>query len=189
MMIRSARTLIVLLVFGSGLHTQTTQRADSLYNRGEAALERGDTNGYRVSMEQAAVAMPERHPFRPFVQYDAARGNAMMGRAPEAAEWLGRMLYENIEGLMLWYSGRDPAFDRVRSSSNYRDVIDQSESLTLKVTPIGGSLTLLEGAGGNSVVSTGVDGTCWWMRGMSQADGPLPGRWSAWVPDCLAGSS
>ncbi|MEP7324802.1 MAG: MBL fold metallo-hydrolase [Gemmatimonadota bacterium] len=156
---RSAQALTVLLVCASVLHAQGTQRADSLSNRGEVARERGDTNGYRVNMELAAAAMPERHPNRPFVQYNAARGNAMMGRAPEAAEWLGRMLYENIEGLMLWYSSQDPAFDRIRSSADYRDVIERSESLTLRVTPIAGSLFLLEGAGGNSVVSTGADGS------------------------------
>ena len=151
--------LILLLGYAAPLFAQGTQRADSLYNAGEAALSRKDTNGYRVNMERAAAAMPERHPNRPFVQYNAARGNAMMGRAPEAAEWLGRMLYENIEGLMLWYSGLDPAFDRIRTSADYRDVIDRAESLTLKVTSLGGSLSLLEGAGGNVVASIGADGT------------------------------
>jgi cyclase len=158
-MTRSARVLFVLLAWASPLLAQTTRRADSLYDAGEAALARSDTDDYRVNMELAAAAMPERHPNRPFVQYNAARGNAMLGRAPEAAEWLGRMLYENIEGLMLWYSGMDPAFDRVRASADYRDVIERSENLTLKVTPIAGSLFLLEGAGGNSVVSTGADGS------------------------------
>lgn len=154
-----ARVLILLLAYASPLGAQGTQRADSLYNRGEAALGRGDTNGYRVNMEQAAAAMPERHPNRPFVQYHAARGNAMQGRAPEAAEWLGRMLYENIEGLMLWYSGLDPAFDRIRSGPDYRDVIDRSEALVLRVTTVAGAVTLLEGAGGNSVALAGPDGT------------------------------
>jgi cyclase len=158
-MTRAAKVLFVLLAWGSPTLAQTTQRADSLYNAGEAALARKDTNGYRVNMELAAAAMPERHPNRPFVQYNAARGNAMMGRAPEAAEWLGRMLYENIEGLMVWYSGLDPAFNRIRAGADYRDVIERSENLTLKVTPIAGSLFLLEGAGGNSVVSTGEDGS------------------------------
>ena len=87
-----ARVLFVLLACATPLFAQATRRADSLYDAGEAALARRDTNGYRVNMELAAAAMPERHPNRPFVQYNAARGNAMMGRAPEAAEWLGRML-------------------------------------------------------------------------------------------------
>jgi glyoxylase-like metal-dependent hydrolase (beta-lactamase superfamily II) len=150
---------LFLLGYVAALHAQGTQRADSLYNRGEAALGRGDTNGYRVSMEQAAAAMPERHPNRPYVQFNAARGNAMQGRAPEAAEWLGRMLYEGLEGLMVWYATRDPAFDRIRSGPDFRDVVERWEALVLKLSPVGGSVTLLEGAGGNSVVSAGPDGT------------------------------
>jgi hypothetical protein len=54
--------LILLFAYASPLWAQGTQRADSLYNAGEAALARRDTNGYRVNMEQAAAAMPERHP-------------------------------------------------------------------------------------------------------------------------------
>lgn len=151
--------LILLLASASPLSAQGTHRADSLYDVAEAALGRGDSTGYRVNMELAAGAMPERHPNRPWVQYQAARANAMQRRAPEAAEWLGRMLYEGIEGLMVWYAGRDPAFDRIRAGTDYRDVVERSESLVLKVSPLGGTVSLLDGAGGNSVVSVGPDGS------------------------------
>jgi glyoxylase-like metal-dependent hydrolase (beta-lactamase superfamily II) len=150
---------VVLLGVGSSLHAQDTQRADSLYNAGMQAFEAHDTLGYRTLLEHAADAMPERHPNRPFVQYNAARGNAMQGRARESALWLRRMLDENIEGLMLWYSGRDSAFSRIRASSEYQQVMARAEALELAVTPVAGSVSLVVGAGGNSVISTGIDGT------------------------------
>jgi hypothetical protein len=125
-------------------------------------------------MELAASAMPERHPNRPFVQYNAARGNAMMGRAPEAAEWLGRMLYENIEGLMVWYSGLDPAFNRIRAGADYRDVIERSENLTLKVTPIAGSLFCWKGRGAIQCCRPAGTARCWWTRDTSREGGRSP---------------
>jgi glyoxylase-like metal-dependent hydrolase (beta-lactamase superfamily II) len=155
------RSLIVggfLLVLTTSANAQL-RVADSLYTASEASLERGDTAAYRDQMEAAAGAMPQGHPNRPFVQYQAARANALSGRGPESVAWLARAYHEGIEGLMIWYTTRDSAFDRVRSSSEYQALFREVDTLRLKVTPLSGALLLFEGAGGNSVASIGPDGT------------------------------
>ncbi|MEO8296069.1 MAG: MBL fold metallo-hydrolase [Gemmatimonadota bacterium] len=133
--------------------------ADSLYNASMSALERGDSVRYRDMMERAATAMPEGHMNRPFVQYQAARADALTGHIAESVMWLGRTFHEGIEGLMVWYATRDSAFAQVLRSSEYRPLSTEIDHLALKVMPLAGPLLLLEGAGGNSLVSIGPDGT------------------------------
>ena len=138
---------------------QGTQVADSLHRAGLRALEAADTAVYRDLMERAAQAMPAGALDRPYYQYQAARANALQGRAAESAGWLERIYDERIEGLMAWCAERDAAFDLVRGSAEYAALFSKVQQLTLKVTRLNGPLSLLEGAGGNSVVSIGPDGT------------------------------
>jgi cyclase len=147
------------LVLTQPVLAQDIRIADSLFRAGESALEVGDTAGYLRNAEAAAAVMPGHHLNRPFVQYHAARANALKGRGQEAATWLDRMLDEGIEGLMIWYAGLDHAFDGVRNSPAYAAVFERANRLVLAETRVGPSLYLLEGAGGNTLVSIGLDGT------------------------------
>lgn len=141
------------------VQAQNLRLADSLYNSATRVLEAADTSAFRDRMERAAEQMPPGHLNRPFVQYQAARANAMAGRAAASAGWLQRIFDERIEGLMIWYAGEDPAFDQIRRSPEYHAVFAEADRLALTVTALGGSLFLLEGAGGNALMSVGPDGT------------------------------
>jgi glyoxylase-like metal-dependent hydrolase (beta-lactamase superfamily II) len=140
------------------LSAQDIRVADSLYRAGQRALEAGDTAGYRRNSDSAASMMPAGNLNRPFVQYHAARGNAMVERSEASGGWLGRMLDENIEGLMAWYSSIDSGFDRIRSSEPYQAIVRRMNTLELQQTPLGHGLLLLEGAGGNVVVAPSAEG-------------------------------
>ena len=149
--------LFVPLVAGS-LQAQDIRMADSLYRAGQAALEAGDTIGYQRNSDSAATMMPPGNPNRPFVQYHAARGHALRGSAEASSAWLGRMLDEDIEGLMVWYSSVDNGFDRIRPSDSYQAIVQRTNTLQLKSTPLGSGLMLIEGAGGNVVTAPAADG-------------------------------
>jgi cyclase len=140
------------------LSAQDIRIADSLYRAGQRALESGDTTGYQRNSDSAASMMPAGNLNRPFVQYHAARANALVGRSDASSAWLGRILDENIEGLMVWYSSIDSGFDRVRSSEPYQSIVRRTNNLELKQTPLGHGLLLLEGAGGNVVVAPSAEG-------------------------------
>ncbi|MEO8201270.1 MAG: MBL fold metallo-hydrolase [Gemmatimonadota bacterium] len=159
MTIRAGLIALGIAVSVSPVEAQDIHLADSLYRVATQSLESGDTAGFRDWMNRAAEQMPVGHLNRPFVQYQAARANALTGRASISAAWLQRILDERIEGLMIWYAGQDSAFNQVRRSPEYRAVFENVNRLTLAVTPMGGALFLLEGAGGNSLVSLGPDGT------------------------------
>jgi glyoxylase-like metal-dependent hydrolase (beta-lactamase superfamily II) len=149
--------LFVPFLAGS-LLAQDIRVADSLYRAGQAALESGDTTGYQRNSDSAAVMMPAGNPNRPFVQYHAARGNALTGKSEAASAWLGRMLDEDIEGLMVWYTSVDNGFDRIRSSAAYQAIVQRTNTLQLKSSPLGGGLMFLEGAGGNVITAPAEDG-------------------------------
>lgn len=140
------------------LSAQDIRVADSLYRAGQRALEAGDTAGYQRNSDSAAMTMPAGNLNRPFVQYHAARANALAGQAEASSVWLGRMLDENIEGLMAWYSSIDSGFDRVRNSESYQAIVRRMNSLELRQTPLGHGMLLLEGAGGNVVVAPSPEG-------------------------------
>jgi glyoxylase-like metal-dependent hydrolase (beta-lactamase superfamily II) len=132
---------------------QDVRLADSLFRAGQRALAAGDTSGYRANADSAARTMPPGNLNRPFVQYHAARANALMGSAEASSTWLSQMLNEDIEGLMVWYAGIDPGFQPIRSSAAYRAIVDRTDRLALRSTPLGNGLMLLEGAGGNVVTA------------------------------------
>ena len=157
-MTRALLGVLAFLCLGSSLPAQNIRQADSLFRAGQRALEAADTAGYQRNSDSAARMMPAGSLNRPFVQYHAARANALMGRAAASGAWLGRMLDEDIEGLMAWYSSIDGGFDRIRSSEPYQAVARRTASLNLKSTPLGHGLLLLEGAGGNVVVAPAADG-------------------------------
>ena len=157
-MLRSILLGAFVPLLAGSLQAQDIRLADSLYRAGQAALESGDTAGYQRNSDSAAVMMPPGNPNRPFVQYHAARGNALAGKAEASSAWLGRMLDEDIEGLMVWYSSLDRAFDRVRSAEPYLAIVRRWNSLELRITPLGNGLRLLEGAGGNVVVAPSQHG-------------------------------
>ena len=140
------------------LRGQAIRVADSLFRAGQQALESGDTAAYQRNSDSAATMMPPGNLNRPFVQYHAARANALLGRADQSSRWLELMLDENIEGLMAWYSSIDHGFDRVRSSAPYQGIVTRMNNLELKQTPLGSGLILLEGAGGNVVVAPSSEG-------------------------------
>lgn len=149
---------ILLVAPVTSVSAQDLRLADSLFRAGQRSLESGDTAGYRRNSDSAAATMPAGNLNRPFVQYHAARANALSGEAEPASRWLGRMLEENIEGLMAWYSSIDTGFDRIRRSESYQSVVGRMNRLELKQTPLGEGLLLLEGAGGNIVVAPSTDG-------------------------------
>lgn len=157
-MTRSLLGALGLLCLGAPLPAQDIRLADSLYRAGQRALEAADTAGYQRNSDSAALMMPAGNLNRPFLQYNAARANALMGRAAASGAWLGRMLDEDIEGLMVWYSTIDAGFDRIRPSDPYQAIVRRTGSLNLTSTPLGHGLLLLEGAGGNVVVARAAEG-------------------------------
>lgn len=159
MTLRAGLFALGLIAGAVPVQAQDIRLADSLYRSAAHALEARDTTTFREQMDRAAEQMPPGHLNRPFVQYQAARGNAMTGHVAESAAWLQRIFDERIEGLMVWYAGQDPAFESIRRSPEYRAVFEDADHLKLVVTPLGGTLFLLEGAGGNSVMSIGPEGT------------------------------
>jgi glyoxylase-like metal-dependent hydrolase (beta-lactamase superfamily II) len=157
-MIRLALGVFLLPVSAATLSAQNIRVADSLHRAGQRALASADTAGYQRNADSAAAMMPAGNLNRPFVQYHAARANALIGRAEASSAWLGRMLDEDIEGLMAWYSSVDAGFDRIRGSESYQAIIGRMRSLKLRATPLAPEVTLLEGAGGNVVMARGADG-------------------------------
>jgi glyoxylase-like metal-dependent hydrolase (beta-lactamase superfamily II) len=157
-MLRSVLCVAFVPFVARSLQAQDIRIADSLFRAGQAAIESGDTAGYQRNSDSAAVMMPPGNPNRPFVQYHAARGNALLGRAEASSAWLGRMLDEDIEGLMVWYSSVDNGFDRIRSSASYQSIVQRTNTLQLKSTPLGSGLMFIEGAGGNVVTAPAADG-------------------------------
>lgn len=157
-MIRFGLCAFPLLLSAPVLSAQDIRLADSLHRAGQRALESADTAGYQRNADSAAALMPPGNLNRPFVQYHAARANALRGRADASSAWLGRMLDEDIEGLMAWYSSVDAGFDGIRSSDSYQAIVGRMGSLKLRTTALGHEVTFVEGAGGNVVIARGTDG-------------------------------
>jgi cyclase len=150
--------LIASLIGAPRLLAQDIRLADSLFRAGQASLASGDTAGYQRNSDSAAAVMPAGNLNRPFIQYTAARANALLGRADASASWLAKMLDEDIEGLMVWYSSVDAGFDPIRESAPYRGIVRRTERIELLSTPLGHGILFLEGAGGNTVVAPAKEG-------------------------------
>ena len=128
------------------------------FQTAEEARRVEDGATYAAEMAKAAEAMPVGHLNRPFVQYHAARGAAMQGRADDAVRWLRTAWDEEIESLMISFARFDPAFDALEGLPAFEEVLGLAAELELEVTPLGGSAHLLAGAGSNLVAQVGPDG-------------------------------
>jgi glyoxylase-like metal-dependent hydrolase (beta-lactamase superfamily II) len=136
------------------------QQADwrAAFAAGEEARKVGDAASYGASMAEAVAGMPAGHLNRPFAQYHAARAYALAGDGAQAVRYLAMAWDEGIESLMISFAGHDSAFDRLREDPGYREVMARAEGLRIEVTPLGGSVSLLHGAGAQVVASVGPDG-------------------------------
>ncbi|MHC4447874.1 MAG: MBL fold metallo-hydrolase [Planctomycetota bacterium] len=122
------------------------------------ALGADDTAGYTENLELALPLLPDGHVNRPFVEYHLARANAMTGDSLMAARWLSQMLIERIEGLMLYYSAFDSAFNPVRHTKPFKDILRRVDTLRVTATHVQGNVYVLEGAGCQIVAQIGQDG-------------------------------
>jgi len=136
------------------------QEADwrAAFAAGEEARKAGDHAAYARHMAEAVAGLPAGHLNRPFAQYHAARAHAMAGDGAAAARFLGMAWDEGIESLMISFADHDPSFDALRDDPAFREVMGRSASLRLAVTPLGGAVHLLHGAGSQVVASVGPDG-------------------------------
>jgi glyoxylase-like metal-dependent hydrolase (beta-lactamase superfamily II) len=130
----------------------------SYFGRATDALETGDTAGYAENLERALPLLPEGHINRPFVEYHLARANAMTGDSVMAARWLSQMLIERIEGLMLYYSAFDSAFNPVRHTKPFKDILRRVDTLHVTATKVQGNVYVLEGAGCQIAAQVGPEG-------------------------------
>ena len=124
----------------------------------DAARGEGENAEYARLMAQAVDAMPAGLLNRPFAQYHAARANALLGNAAEAARYLAMAWDEELEGLMIAFAAYDPAFDGVRDDPSVVEVLTRPAALRLTTTRLAGSVVLLDGAGARLVASVGPDG-------------------------------
>jgi len=141
-----------------GLYAQEEDGWRAPFARGQEALEAGDTTAYATAMDRAARAMEPGLLNRPFVQYHAARGQALLGNGDAAVRWLETMWEEDIEALMTAFLPYDPAFAGLQGHPGYEAVRARPASMVLGTRHLGGSVHLLEGAGSNLVASVGPDG-------------------------------
>ena len=149
----------LILLFPSTVSALQVRVADSLLQAGMQSLQAADTLTYRDQVERAAEAIPAGNLNRPYYQYLAARANARARRSAASVEWLSRAYDERIEGLMIWYAGRDPEFGRVRHSPEYQALMARVDRLSLSETQLADGVLLLEGAGGNVVALLGPEGS------------------------------
>jgi len=149
--------LLAALVAPCGLGAQAADWRTP-FAAGEAARREGDAAAYARFMAEAIDAMPAGLLNRPFAQYHAARANALLGDAPEAARYLAMAWDEALEGLMISFAAFDPAFDGVRDDRAVAEVLARPASLRLTTTPLSGNVVLLDGAGATLVASVGPDG-------------------------------
>lgn len=144
---------------------------------GEEARQEGDVEAYAREMAVAARAMPAGVLNRPFVQYHAARAASLSGRPDDAIEWLTTAWEEDIEALMISFAAHDPAFDDMKATAAFRELMGRAATMELDVRPLPDeadalrgldaagrgadpvrrTVHLIEGAGANVVAVT--DGT------------------------------
>ncbi len=152
--------LLYALVGAARVAAQDADAIDwrASFQAGEQARQEGDESAYAAAMAEAARAMPDDHLNRPFVQYHAARGAALQGRSDEAVAWLRTAWDEGIESLMISFARYDPAFESIVGSDAFEGVMGLAEDLEVTVTPVGGAVHLITGAGSNVVAQIGADG-------------------------------
>jgi glyoxylase-like metal-dependent hydrolase (beta-lactamase superfamily II) len=152
--------LCLVLVVAGPAHAQNRDLDQFRVYFGQAmdALGADDTAGYTENLERALPLLPEGHVNRPFVEYHLARANAMTGDSLMAARWLSQMLIERIEGLMLYYSAFDSAFNPVRHTKPFKDILRRVDTLRVTATHVQGTVYVLEGAGCQIAAQIGRDG-------------------------------
>lgn len=154
------RTIAVLLFFVLTPFSAAAQEAKTF--RSELALatkaaEGNDSAGYLRHMQEAMHLEHDRIG-RPFYQYHLARAQAMAGRIDDALATLEAAWNERVEGPMIVFADTDPAFARVRESPGYARIRALFDALRIDVTPAGGSVHEIAGAGCNLAASVGSDG-------------------------------
>ena len=152
---------VALALFLIAPYSVSGQASDAwrpLFVDGEEARQSGDHEAYATRMASAARAMPEGHLNRPFVQYHAARGAALVGRTGEAVAWLRTAWDEGIESLMISFAPYDPAFEALLDDPSFRAVMALAADMELDVRSLGAGVHLVSGAGSNVVAQVGPDG-------------------------------
>jgi cyclase len=153
--------LLILSICMGGASSIAAQAADDWRSRfaaGEQAREDADFVAYADEMAAAAEALPGGHLNRPFVQYHAARAASLAGRPEEAVAWLRTAWDENIEALMISFARYDPAFDPVKGTAPFIEVMGLAAEMTLDVRRLRDDVHLIQGAGANVVAQVGPDG-------------------------------
>jgi len=102
--------------------------------------------------------MPAGHLNRPFAQYHAARGAALLADTTAALAFLRQAWDEGIEALMISFTEFDSAFDAISDSREFRHVMGLAAEMELSVQSFGGSVHLIRGAGSNAIAQVGGDG-------------------------------
>lgn len=121
---------------------------------GEEARQAGETEVYAREMAAAAEAMPEGLLNRPWVQYHAARGAALVGDGAGAVRWLDTAWEEDIESLMISFAVHDPAFEDLADTPAFDEVMGRASSMRLSVRSLAGGVDLVQGAGSNVLAVT-----------------------------------
>lgn len=103
---------------------------------GEEARQEGDVEAYAREMAAAARAMPAGLLNRPFVQYHAARAASLSGRPDDAIEWLTTAWDEDIEALMISFAAHDPAFDDMKATAAFGELMGRAATMELDVRPL-----------------------------------------------------
>ena len=141
-----------------GLEGQDSGAWRASFAAGEEARRMGDAALYAREMAAAADLLPFGDPNRPVVQYHAARAAALSRRGSESVEWLRALWEEDIAPLMVSFAEEDRAFDGVRDSAVFRELMRQVAALTLSARRLGGDVFLITGAGANIVARVASDG-------------------------------
>jgi len=149
-----------LLTLGLGATGVSGQSADAWrehFAAGQEARASESFDAYAREMARAADAMPEGLLNRPFVQYHAARGAALAGRPDQAIAWLDTAWREEIESLMISFAPYDPAFEELRDTEAFTELMGRAASMELGVRRLADDVYLIRGAGANLLAV--VDGT------------------------------
>lgn len=157
-MVVSLLILSICMVAPPAAAAQSADEWRSRFAAGEEAREREDFPAYAEEMAAAAVALPDGHLNRPFVQYHAARAAALAGRPEEAVAWLRTAWEEDIEALMISFARYDPAFDALAGTAPFAEVMGLADEMTLGVRRLRGGVHLIQGAGANVLAQVGPDG-------------------------------
>jgi len=155
-----ARYMVVaaLLTFVAPVAAQDANAWRAPFAAGQQARADGDHAAYAGEMAEVVRTMPAGHLNRPFAQYHAARGAALLADTTAAVAFLRQAWDEGIEALMISFAEFDSAFDAISDSREFRHVMGLAAEMEFSVQSLGGSVHLIRGAGSNVVAQVGGDG-------------------------------